>query len=122
MKKRDPIKHVRDRAKSRYLKGSACEICGVADSLDFHHYHSMTPLFNKWLRSNKLTANTDEEVLAIRDQFIEDHAVEVFDETVTLCHPHHLKLHGVYGKDPPLATAAKQKNWVRIQREKYGLV
>jgi hypothetical protein len=29
-----------------------------------------------------------------------------------LCHPHHIKLHGVYGKSPSLATAKKQPNWV----------
>jgi hypothetical protein len=30
-----------------------------------------------------------------------------------------MNLHGVYGKDPSLATAEKQKNWVRIQKEKH---
>ena len=48
---RDPIKYVRDRAKSRYQKGSQCEICGATESLDFHHYYTMTPLFNKWCKS-----------------------------------------------------------------------
>jgi hypothetical protein len=82
----------------------------------------MTPLLNKWLKENRIVANTDEDVLAIRDRFILECSYEVFDATVTLCHAHHLKLHSLYGKDPSLATAKKQENWVRLQREKHGLV
>ena len=48
--KRDPIKHVRDRAKSRYNKGTECEICGSQENLDFHHYYSMTEMLDKWLK------------------------------------------------------------------------
>jgi len=33
-----------------------------------------------------------------------------------------LKLHSIYGKDPALTTATKQMRWVKIQREKHGLV
>ncbi len=120
-RKRDPIKYVRDRAKSRYNKGKECEICGVTEELDFHHYYTMTPLFNKWLKDNKITIKTDEDVLAVRDDFIAQHEKEIYDETVTLCHTHHMKLHSIYGKDPALITAKKQMNWVQIQREKHGL-
>lgn len=119
--KRDPIKFVRDKAKARYKKGSNCRICDTNENLDFHHFFSLTPLFNKWLRENSIKINTDEDVLTVRDRFIAEHQVELYDETVTLCHPHHLKLHSIYGKDPPLATAQKQKRWVEIQREKNGL-
>ena len=118
---RDPIKHVRDRAKSKYQKGTECEICGSTEKLDFHHYKSLTPLFNGWLKKNKIVISSDEDVLAVRDRFIAEHLKELYDDTVTLCHDHHLKLHSIYGKDPSLATAAKQANWVRIQREKHGL-
>ena len=119
--KRDPIKFVRDRAKGRYQKGTECEICGTSENLDFHHFYTLTPLFNKWLRDNKITINTDDDVISIRDRFIEEHMPELYDHTVTLCHDHHMKLHSVYGKDPPLTTAQKQVRWVGIQREKHGL-
>jgi hypothetical protein len=72
--KRDPIKHVRDRAKAKYDKGTECEICGSTEKLDFHHYYTLTPLFNKWVKKNKLSIDTDEKVVAIRDQFISEHS------------------------------------------------
>jgi hypothetical protein len=116
---RDPIKYVRDRAKSRYNKGSHCEICETTENLDFHHYYTMTPLFNKWCKDKKYTVKVVDDILAIRDEFITEEADKVFNQTVTLCHEHHMKLHSVYGKDPALTTASKQMNWVRIQREKH---
>jgi hypothetical protein len=116
---RDPIKYVRDRAKSKYEKGSQCEICGSTESLDFHHYYTMTPLFNKWCKDKGFTVKTVDDILAIRDIFIEEEHDKVYNQTVTLCHEHHLKLHSVYGKDPTLTTATKQMNWVRIQKEKH---
>lgn len=119
--KRDPIKFVRDKAKARYKKGTECFICGSEDVLDFHHYYSLTPLFKKWLKEKGITINTDEDVLAIRDEFIAEHHPELYEYAVTICHAHHLKLHSIYGKDPPLHTALKQKRWVEIQREKHGL-
>lgn len=120
--KRDPIKHVRDKAKSRYAKGTECYICGTTEKLDFHHFYTLTPLFNKWLKANKITISSDEDVLEVRDRFILEHEKELYDDTVTICHTHHMKLHSVYGKDPPLTTAEKQKRWVGIQREKHGLI
>ena len=119
--KRDPIKYVRDKAKARYQKGSECFICGSTERLDFHHFYSLTPLFNKWLKGNSIKMTTEEDVLAVRDRFIEEHLPELYDHAATLCHVHHLKLHSIYGKDPPLVTAEKQKRWVEIQREKNGL-
>ncbi len=119
--KRDPIKFVRDKAKGRYEKGSECFICGETEKLDFHHFYTLTPLFNKWLKTNKISINTDEDVLEVRDRFIAEHMDELYKHTITLCHDHHLKLHSLYGKDPPLGTASKQERWVNIQREKHGL-
>lgn len=119
--KRDPIKFVRDKAKARYKKGTECYICGSTKELDFHHFYSLTPLFHKWVKENNIPLKTDEDVLAVREQFIAEHHAELYDEARTLCHEHHLKLHSVYGKHPPLATAKKQKRWVEIQREKHGL-
>lgn len=119
--KRDPIKYVRDKAKANYKKGSECFICGTRDNLDFHHFYTLTPLFNKWLKANKLSINTEQDVLSVRDRFIDEHQAELYDHTVTLCHEHHMQLHSVYGKDPPLHFAKKEMRWVNIQREKHGL-
>lgn len=116
---RIPIKWVRDRAKGRYKKGCKCEICDKEEDLDFHHFYTLTPLFERWCKLNKIVIRTDEDVIAIRDEFIEKHQQELYEETVTLCHEHHMKLHSVYGKNPNLGTAPKQKRWVKTQREKY---
>ena len=116
---RVPIKWIRDLAKGRYNKGEECEICGSTEKLDFHHYNTLTPLFDKWCKVNKYVVKTDEDVLAIREQFIAEHERELFDDAVTLCHEHHKKLHSVYGRDPVLGTASKQPNWVSKQREKH---
>ena len=35
---------------------------------------------------------------------------------------HHQKLHSIYGRNPKLVTGPKQRRWVELQREKYGLV
>jgi hypothetical protein len=120
MFKRDKIKYIRDKAKGRYRKGDKCEICGTTEELEFHHYYSLTPLFNKWMKDNNLTLETEEELLNVRDDFILQHHDELYDEVATLCKPHHMRLHAVYGKDPVLSSAGKQKRWVSIQHEKYA--
>jgi hypothetical protein len=115
MLKRDLVKYVRDKAKSKYNKGTECEICGETENLDFHHYYGLTELLNKWLRGKDLKP---EEILGFRDDFIFEHNAELYEHTATLCHTHHLRLHSVYGKNPGLGTATKQKRWVGIQRDK----
>ena len=117
--KRLPIKHVRDKAKAKYQKGIQCEICGTDQELDFHHYHTLTPLWEKWVREKGYSISTDEDTLAVRDEFIAEKHDELYVHTVTLCHKHHMALHAVYGKDPALTTAEKQKKWVGIQRDKH---
>lgn len=123
--KRDPVKYIRDKAKSLYQKGSECRICGAREKLDFHHFYSLSPLLDKWLREKQLERPehyTDEYIVVWRDEFIEDNWAELYEHTVTLCHNHHLQLHSVYGRNPNLGTAEKQKRWVEIQRERNGLV
>ena len=113
--KRYAMKYVRDKAKSRYKKGDSCRICGSTEMLDFHHYYTLTMLLDRWLKikiKERPTHYTDEYVIVWRDEFIEDHNVELYDEAVTLCHKHHLQLHSIYGKNPGLHTAEKQKNWI----------
>ena len=118
--KRDEIKLIRDRVKSGYKKGDRCEICDAEEDLEFHHFYSMTALWNKWKRLNKIKVNNEEEMLEEGTKFIENHQNYIYEETVTLCHHHHHeRLHKIYGKSPTLATAKKQIRWVGIQREKF---
>lgn len=125
MLKRDPVKYIRDKAKARYEKGTECRICGSQVRLDFHHFYTLAPLLHKWLEEKKKIRPehyTDEYIVIWREEFIDDNWNELYEETVTLCHDHHLKLHSIYGRNPGLHTAGKQKKWVEIQRDKHGLV
>lgn len=125
MLKRDKVKYIRDRAKAKYEKGTECRICGSKIKLDFHHFYTLAPLLHKWLEEKQKLRPThyvDEYIVVWRDEFIDDNWAALYEETVTLCHDHHLKLHSIYGRDPGLHTAEKQKRWVEIQREKNGLV
>lgn len=120
--KRDLVKYVRDKAKSKYQKSTDCFICGSEENLDFHHFYGLTELLDIWLTKNKIIISTAEDIMDVRDTFIEEHMTELYDEAVTLCHTHHLKLHSIYGKRPKLVTAQKQKRWVGKQRDKNGMV
>jgi len=123
--KRCKVKYIRDKAKAGYKKGSKCEICGTEKDLDFHHFYSLSLLLEKWLtekQKERPEHYTDEYTVIWRDEFIEDMKAELYEETVTICHNHHLQLHSIYGRNPELYTAKKQKRWVEIQREKHGLV
>ena len=123
--KRDPVKYIRDRAKSKYEKGTECHICGADTELDFHHFYTLAPLLREWLKQKtkeRPARYTDEYIVIWRDEFIEDKWAELYEHTVTLCHKHHLELHRLYGRNPALVTAKKQMRWVEIQRDKHGMV
>lgn len=115
--KRYATKYVRDRAKSRYKKDSACTICGSDTELDFHHFKTVSILVHNFMAEK---GYEEEDVLKWRDEFISTHEKELYEEAVTLCHAHHEKLHQIYGRNPDLYTAAKQERWVKRQREKHG--
>ena len=120
--KRDLVKYVRDKARSGYQKETQCYICGETESLEFHHFYGMTELLESWLKSNKITINSAEEIMKVRVTFIEEHPNELYDEAATLCKAHHMRLHSIYGKRPKLVTAPKQKRWVDKMRTKHGIV
>ena len=120
--KRDLVKYVRDKAKSKYKKGTECHICGSTENLDFHHFNGLTELLEWWMKKEKITIETEDEILALREDFIKENHDEVYNQAVTLCHMHHMRLHTIYGKRPKLQTANKQQKWVEIQRDKYGMV
>jgi hypothetical protein len=75
-------------------------------------------LFDNWLAKEGLTISSAEEVMDVRDTFINSHEYEMFTYAVTLCRDCHKRLHGIYGQRPSLTTAPKQERWVEIQRLK----
>ena len=117
--KRLPTKLVRDRVKSRYPRGTECEICGTTENVEFHHYHTFDILFEKWLKKNSLKITCTQDVLDCRDDFIAEHEFELIEDAANLCKKHHQLLHKVYGQKPLLSTGPKQKRWVEKQRDKH---
>lgn len=116
--KRIPVKWVRDRAKSAYDKKDHCYICMATEELELHHTHSVTLLLNAWADKMSYDISTDEGILAVRDEFIKEYRTEIYDDVYTLCSKHHIQLHGIYGKAPPLASAPRQSKWIEIQKAK----
>lgn len=112
------VKWVRDKAKKAYEKADSCAICGSTEDLELHHLHSITILLNTWAEKNGHDISTDEGILAVRDQFIEEHHTEIYELVYTLCNKDHVKLHGVYGKAPAPSTVEKQKRWIELQKAK----
>lgn len=118
--KRHEIKYVRDISKSAYEKGLSCYICGSTENLEFHHYHTMTLLWEGWKQKNGITIGCVDDILEHRLVFREEHHKEIYADAVTLCfHDHKERLHKVYGKAPPLFTAKKQMRWVEKQKLKH---
>jgi 5-methylcytosine-specific restriction endonuclease McrA len=115
---RIPVKWVRDRAKSAYEKKDTCYICGTTQDLELHHTHSLTLLLNDWAERMNYDITTDEGIIAVRDEFIDTYRKEIYEDVFTLCNSHHVKLHGVYGKSPPISSAQKQLKWIEIQKAK----
>jgi len=112
---RIPVKWVRDKAKAAYDKKDICHICGTSDDLELHHTHSITTLLVNWADKNSYDISTDDGILAVRDEFIEAHRKETYDDVYTLCNKHHVMLHGIYGKKPELHSANKQVRWIEKQ-------
>ena len=117
--KRIPVKWVRDRAKAAYEKKSRCYICDGTADLELHHLHSVTILLDKWAEARGYDISTDSGILAVRDEFIAEHRVELYDQVYTLCNPHHVALHGVYGKAPRPGSETKQAHWIESQKQKF---
>lgn len=116
--KRIPVKWIRDGAKSAYDKKDVCYICNTDQDLELHHTHSITLLLEKWVAETGHDVSTDDAVLAVRDEFIQAHHREIYEDVYTLCNRHHVSLHGVYGKAPALATASRQGEWIEKQKLK----
>ena len=118
--KRDEIKYIRDISKSSYNKERECYICGSTKELQFHHFSSMTLLWEKWKKDNGYEVRDVDHILELREEFKDHHLKEIYQDTITLCKFHHMeKLHKIYGKVPALSTAEKQKRWCDKQRIKF---
>lgn len=117
---RIPVKWVRDKAKAAYEKKSECYICGSGEDLELHHLHSITVLLELWSSRKGYDISTDEGILAVREEFIEEHKLELYDMVYTLCNKHHVKLHGIYGKKPEPHTVDKQARWIEVQKTKQS--
>lgn len=121
--KRTAIRYIRDGIKQQYKKGDCCEICGTGEDLEFHHYHTVAYVLENYAKELGLSLATDEQVLAMRDDFYKTHWHELVDDAVTLCNKHHIMLHGIYGQKPLLSTVEKQRNWVKKMHDKvHGVV
>jgi len=116
--KRVATKHIRDGIKSKYPKLDYCEITGSTEDLEFHHYSTLSILLKNYSTKHNIPIDTDEQVLAMRDQFYEDNWEAVVTDGVTLTAEMHKKLHRVYGREPSLSTVAKQRLWVQKIRDK----
>lgn len=117
--KRIPVKWVRDKAKAAYEKQSCCFICETTRDLELHHLHSITVLLEKWADRKGYDISTDDGILAVRDEFIGEHKSELYDQVYTLCNPHHVALHSVYGKTPQPGSEPKQARWIELQKAKF---
>jgi hypothetical protein len=116
---RIPVKWIRDKAKAAYEKQSNCYVCNTTQDLELHHLHSITILLNRWADRKNYDISTDDGILAVRDEFIAEHKIELYDLVYTLCNKHHVALHGVYGKAPALGSEDRQKNWIEKQKAKF---
>lgn len=118
--KRIAVKWIRDKAKAAYQKGDSCAICDTTMHLELHHLHSVTLLLENWCARKGYPIDTDEQVIAIRDEFIAAHHDELYNQVYTLCNTHHVKLHAIYGKIPNPGSAPKQRRWIEIQKDKHN--
>ena len=115
---RIPVKWIRDKAKAAYEKQGNCYVCGTTQDLELHHLHSITILLNRWADRKGYDISTDDGILAVREEFIAEHRIELYDLVYTLCNKHHVALHGVYGKAPAFGSEERQKNWIEKQKAK----
>lgn len=115
---RIPVKWIRDKAKAAYTKQSHCYVCNSSEDLELHHLHSITILLNRWAAHKGYDISTDDGILAVRDEFIAEHKIELYDLVYTLCNKHHVALHSVYGKAPAPGSEVRQQAWIEKQKAK----
>lgn len=117
--KRSVIKWVRDGIKSKYKKGTCCAVCNTEEKLEFHHYNTVALLVTNYIENTGVQVDTKEQILEMREAFYQEYEYEMVEDGVTLCESHHRLLHKIYGVEPKLETATKQRLWVEKQHEKF---
>lgn len=116
-----PVKWIRDSIKSKYKDKEPCFICGSEDNVELHHIYSVSELWNSWLREKRVSVESDQDVIQHRRQFETDNADSLSNDNLySLCKPHHLRLHQIYGKSYSNYMGNKVRDWIHKQREKYG--
>ena len=117
---RAAIRLVRDGIKSKYEYAECCEVCGTVEDLELHHPNTVSLLFFDWCASRGFDHRnaSKEEIMNIREDFYKDYYFELVEDVMTLCNTHHKSLHKVYGSQPPLSTAPKQREWVKRIRDR----
>jgi len=119
--KRDEVKYIRDISKSAYKKEASCYICNATEDLQFHHFFTMTLLWNKWKKDNKIIIKNVDDILEHRETFKSEFHDEIYNKTITLCKVCHMdRLHKIYGKTPPLSSGDKQERWCSKQKLKHN--
>ena len=97
---------------------SNCYIVATQIDLDFHHYYGLTELLETWLKQKKIIIEKEQDILALRESFIDETLDKVYDYTVTLCHKHHLRLHSIYGKTTQIDHSRETKKMGRDTERK----
>ena len=122
MLKRIPIKYIRDYIKKEYKYDTCCYICGSKDKLELHHVYSISELFQRWCKENKIDKIEDVAYIKeIRIKFKEDYDEYLSSKNLfTLCNFHHALLHNLYGQVYPISFDKKIINWINIQKEKHN--
>lgn len=118
--KRIEVKYIRDGIKSQYPKKYACDICDSPNDLENHHFFSVTKIWENWKNDTGVVINDADDIMLHRAEFYEAYRKELLEDVACLCNAHHKKLHTIYGAEPLLSTAEKQRRWVAIQREKLN--
>ena len=119
--KRLPVKYIRDYIKKDYKYDSCCYICGGEESLELHHLYSVSELWNLWLEKNPVEILDFETIKTLREQFYIENK-HLLDERnlYTLCKNHHQKLHSIYGARYSNWRSGKVKQWLEVQKIKFG--
>ena len=120
--KREPVKYIRDILKKDYTIKTECYICGKTSTLESHHLYTVSFLFNTWCSEKRIPKiETEAEILAIRQIFIDENIDKLSpDNLFTLCSAHHKQLHNIYGQIYSNSLVPKIKNWLEVQKKKYG--
>lgn len=121
--KRLPIKYVRDFIKKDYIYDNNCYICGSEIQLELHHLYSISEMWNIWLDKEKVDSSslTIETIKELRRVFYDAHRDVLGSHNLfTLCKPHHVRLHSIYGLTYSNWRSEKVKEWLENQKTKFG--